>query len=59
MQPEINPQHATSAAKLTPTRTLCIAIMKTLPSQPGAFDPIAVSTPVAQKSGQFQAAFTG
>jgi hypothetical protein len=59
MQPDIIAQLATSAAKLTPTRTLCIAIMKTLPSYAGAFDPIAEVTPVAQKSGQFQAAFTG
>jgi hypothetical protein len=37
MQPDIAPQPATRAAKQTPTRTLCNAFMKTLPSHAGAF----------------------
>jgi hypothetical protein len=46
MQPDIIPHPAKSAAKQTPTRTLCIAIMKTLPSRAGAF--IARHDPCAQ-----------
>jgi hypothetical protein len=47
MQPDIIPHPAKNAAKQTPTRTLCIAIMKTLPGRAGAFiarhDPCAHS----------------
>jgi hypothetical protein len=59
MQPDIIPHAAINAAKQTPTRTLCIAIMKTLPSHAGAIIAATILRQVAQKSGHFQAAFTG
>jgi hypothetical protein len=51
------PQPTTSAAKLTPTRTLCIALMKTLPSHAGINVTEPHFTATAVKIGPFSGSF--
>jgi len=50
---------ATATVRQTPTRNQRVDNMKTLPAMPVQSSPYRTFVPLTQKSGHFQAAFTG
>ncbi|MGO7202883.1 hypothetical protein ACCT30_16520, partial [Rhizobium ruizarguesonis] len=58
-QPDTREHPAMTTDRQAPIRNQCVANMKTLPALPVQSSPNRTTVPLTQKSGHFQAAFTG